>query len=52
MKKLVVASIVLFVFALPVICAEIDGQWIGVKDGPDRLYLMISVTVYYVANHF
>jgi len=35
MKKSVLTVAVLFLLALPVFCAEIDGQWIGVKNGPD-----------------
>ena len=36
MKKPMMATVVMLLFvAIPAICAEIDGQWIGVKDGPD-----------------
>jgi len=34
MKKFVIAIFV-FLFTIPVICAEIDGQWVGVVDGID-----------------
>jgi len=35
MKKVTTAVIVMFLFVIPVVCAEIDGQWTGVMDGPD-----------------
>jgi len=35
MKKSIMAIVVLITFAVPSICAEIDGQWIGVVDGMD-----------------
>lgn len=35
MKKSVSAIIVVVLLSIPVICAEIDGQWVGVMDGPD-----------------
>ena len=30
MKKLVMAAVMVLLIAIPVICAEIDGQWVGV----------------------
>jgi len=33
--KMIMMATVVFLFAMPAICAEIDGQWVGVKDGPD-----------------
>jgi len=35
MKKIALVTIGMFLLVIPTICAEIDGQWIGVKDGPD-----------------
>ena len=38
MRKPAIASmavVVMFLFTIPGICSDIDGQWIGVKDGPD-----------------
>ena len=36
MKKLLLKVVVMVLTAaIPTICAEIDGRWVGVKDGPD-----------------
>ena len=35
MKKSMIAVVAMFLFAIPVICAEIDGIWVGVVDGMD-----------------
>jgi hypothetical protein len=35
MKKIAMITVLVFLVAIPAICAEIDGQWIGVVDGMD-----------------
>ena len=41
MKKSVMLGI-MFLFAIPVICAEIDGEWVGIVDGMDGKPLELS----------
>ena len=35
MKKLLMSIVAVSLFAIPAICSEIDGQWVGVVDGMD-----------------
>ena len=42
MKKSVMTVVVMCLFAIPVICAEIDGQWTGVVDGMDGKKLELN----------
>ena len=35
MKKLMMMVVVIILSTIPAICAEIDGQWVGVVDGMD-----------------
>jgi hypothetical protein len=43
MKKLVMVIVVMFLLTIPIICAEIDGQWVGVVDGMDSKPLELYV---------
>jgi len=42
MKKSIMMIVVMFLFVIPVICTEIDGQWVGEVDGIDGKKLELN----------